>query len=145
MSITVMCGKRLNLWKTMPISRRTSFTLTCGSVMHCPRKNTWPAVGFSSRLRQRKKVLLPDPDGPMTTTTSWGLTVTSIPRSTWLVPKDFSSPQVLIKYLQPLFRPGYQPGNCKCHYQIDEGYNHVHLKRPERPCNNYLSFAEQVF
>ena len=34
-----------------------------------PSKMTWPLVGFSSRFRQRKKVLLPEPDGPITVMT----------------------------------------------------------------------------
>ena len=41
-----------------------------GSVISAPLKNILPPVGSSRRFRQRKKVDLPDPEGPMTTTTS---------------------------------------------------------------------------
>ena len=44
-----------------------------GSVMSVPSKVMVPLVGVSSRFRQRRKVDLPEPDGPMTTTFSPGL------------------------------------------------------------------------
>ena len=43
---------------------------TSGSVSSTPSTTTVPAVGSSSRLTQRSSVDLPDPDGPMTQTTS---------------------------------------------------------------------------
>ena len=44
--------------------------LTVGSVMSTPSNVIVPEVGISSRFRQRKNVDLPEPDGPITTTTS---------------------------------------------------------------------------
>ena len=44
-----------------------------GSVMSVPSKVMVPLVGVSSRFRQRRKVDLPEPEGPMTTTFSPGL------------------------------------------------------------------------
>ena len=41
-----------------------------GSVTSTPPTLTVPAVGCSSRLTQRSRVDLPEPDGPMTQTTS---------------------------------------------------------------------------
>ena len=67
---SVMCGKRLKCWKTMPIFWRWRLMLQCGSVMSVPSKVIVPPVGSSRRFRQRRNVLLPEPEGPMTTTTS---------------------------------------------------------------------------
>ena len=51
---------------------------------------TAPALGSSRKLRQRRNVLLPDPDRPRMAIVSRGQTVIEQPRSTWLVPKYFS-------------------------------------------------------
>ena len=42
----------------------------------------------TKRLRQRRKVLLPVPEGPMTEITSPGRTSRLMSRSTWSEPKD---------------------------------------------------------
>ena len=84
----VMCGNRLNCWKTMPMRRRTASRSTSGSVTSTPSTKTLPLVGVSSRFTQRSSVDLPDPDGPMTHTTWPGSTVRSMPWSTSLSPKD---------------------------------------------------------
>jgi hypothetical protein len=47
-----------------------------------PRNRTSPPVGVSSRLRQRMKVDLPDPEGPISATTSPRIKVRSMPLST---------------------------------------------------------------
>src|SRR5437016_10715673 len=46
-----------------------------------------PLSYSSSRLMQRKSVVLPEPLGPITTTTSPGLTASETPRSTSMAPK----------------------------------------------------------
>ena len=63
-------GNGLGLWKTMPTRRRNSTTLTSGSVMFSPSRQTSPrtlAPGIRSfmRLKQRRNVDLPLPDGPI--------------------------------------------------------------------------------
>ena len=68
--ITVMCGKRLKLWNTMPTSRRTSSTSTPMSVMRSPLIVMHPPSTFSSRLMQRSSVDFPEPDAPIRHTTS---------------------------------------------------------------------------
>ena len=88
---TVMCGKRLKLWNTMPTSRRTSSTSTPMSVMQSPLIVIDPPSTVSSRLMQRSSVDLPGPDAPMRHTTSCSLTDMSMPRSTQLSPKRFST------------------------------------------------------
>ena len=80
LSIMVMWGKRLKCWNTMPIFWRCSsmftFTILPSAffifflVMSTPSKRMEPPVGSSSRFRLRRNVDLPEPEGPMTTTTS---------------------------------------------------------------------------
>ena len=50
----------------------------------------------SSLFRQRRNVDLPDPDGPMTQTTSPWLIVVSMPLSTSSSPNDFFRPSMRI-------------------------------------------------
>ena len=45
-----------------------------GAQMFSPSTRTSPPVGSSSRLQQRSSVDLPEPDGPMTNTSSRGAT-----------------------------------------------------------------------
>ena len=71
----------------MPIRERTSSRSVSGSVMSMPSTRILPEVGSSSRLTQRSRVDLPDPDGPMTQTTWPWSTWKSMPLSTSLSPK----------------------------------------------------------
>ncbi|MCY1562420.1 hypothetical protein D9M68_998120 [compost metagenome] len=75
----------------MPMCRRTSLISTLGSVTSKPSTVTWPPVMSSSLFRQRRKVDFPEPDGPITQTTSPSATSALMPLSTWLEPKDFVS------------------------------------------------------
>src|SRR3954468_5091031 len=86
-------GYRLNDWKTMPIFWRTRLMSTSARVMSVPSTTTTPLVGSSSRLQQRSRVDLPDPDGPMMKTSSPCATARSMPFSTSRVPKDLCSPR----------------------------------------------------
>ena len=64
-SSTVMCGKRLNCWKTIPISARIAVDLAAGRVRPArPSKRIVPASIDSRPLMQRSIVDLPEPDGP---------------------------------------------------------------------------------
>src|SRR3989338_244053 len=76
----------------MPIWRRIALMSTSGARTSTPSKTIAPALGSSSRFRQRSSVLLPEPDGPMMNTSSCGATRRSIPRSTWSGPKCLCSP-----------------------------------------------------
>ncbi len=75
----VMCGYRLKVWKTIPISLRTVLMFVRGEVTSTPSSTTRPPVGSSRRLMQRRKVLLPAPEGPMMKITSRGCTSRSTP------------------------------------------------------------------
>ena len=68
----VIWGNRLKCWNTMPICWRTWSIFTLGSVMTVPWKEMVPALGVSSRFKHRRKVDLPEPEGPITTTFSPG-------------------------------------------------------------------------
>ena len=83
-----MCGKRLNAWNTIPIRRRTAFT-SCRRVISSPPRKMRPASIGSSRLTQRSRVDFPDPEAPISATTSCSATVRSMPRRTSWRPKDF--------------------------------------------------------
>ena len=89
---TLMCGKRLNAWKTIPIRRRTAFTSTPGRVISSPSTTIRPASIGSIRLTQRSSVDLPEPDAPIRQTTSCSATARSIPRSTSTAPNDLRTP-----------------------------------------------------
>ena len=58
----------------MPIRLRTSRLSTRGSEISRPSKRMTPSSISSSRLRQRSRVDLPDPDEPIRQTTSPGAT-----------------------------------------------------------------------
>jgi hypothetical protein len=63
-------GNGFGFWKTMPIRRRRATGSVSGAVMSRPSKRIVPpirALGIRSfiRLKQRRSVLLPHPDGPI--------------------------------------------------------------------------------
>ena len=75
-SSTLMCGKRLNDWKTIPISRRTRLTSTPrrGDLLAAATTIRPASIG-SSRFTQRSSVDLPDPEAPIRHTTSCSASV----------------------------------------------------------------------
>ena len=81
----------------MPISGRTSRAarrsseLPRADAMVTPFMATVPPVGCSSSARQRSRVVLPEPDGPITQTTSFGATARLTWRSTSVGPKLFDT------------------------------------------------------
>ena len=82
----VRCEKRLNDWKTMPTSARRAARALPSSGSSLPSIVIDPLVIVSSRLIVRHSVDLPDPDGPITTTTSPRLTVRLMSFSAWKSP-----------------------------------------------------------
>ena len=67
----VKCGNRLNDWNTMPTSRRMVSSARRSLVSSVPSTTMRPSWCDSSRLIQRIMVLLPEPEGPQTTTRSF--------------------------------------------------------------------------
>ena len=90
---TVMWGKRLKDWNTIPTSVRslTRFTPP-GAVMDLPCTRISPFWMGSRRLTQRMSVLLPEPEGPQTTMTSPASTLRSTSTSTWCWPNHLLTP-----------------------------------------------------
>jgi len=74
----VMWGKRLNCWKTIPTSRRIASMLFGSSPSSTPSTTMRPDWMGSRRLMVRIRVLFPDPEGPMITSTSPGATSSSM-------------------------------------------------------------------
>ena len=128
-----MWGNRLNCWNTIPIFWRCLSMSVLGSVMSVPSKKMCPLVGSSSRFRHLRKVLLPEPEGPTTKTTSPLWISTVIPFKTSMEPKLFPRSCTRIKgcplnipvlpliLSQPPFQYLYQL--CKYHYndEINNG------------------------
>src|ERR1700730_19271953 len=71
-------------------------------MLRASRFTRWPSTvispaSYDSRpLTQRSSVDLPEPDGPMTQTTSPWLTSSEIPSSTRLLPNDLRTPWIAI-------------------------------------------------
>ena len=76
-------------WKTIPIPRLTRLTSTSRRVISSPWSRIRPASTFSSRLTQRRRVDLPEPEAPIRQTTSCSATSRSTPSSTSFSPNDF--------------------------------------------------------
>ncbi len=83
-SRTVHCGSRWWSWKTKPMERlRKAASLGSGRAKgSTSSRRTVPAVGVSRVPRMYSRVLLPEPEGPMTTRDSPRPRSRSTPRST---------------------------------------------------------------
>ncbi|CFW12108.1 Protein of uncharacterised function (DUF1602) [Bordetella pertussis] len=87
LSSTERCGNRLKPWNTMPTCMRRRLSSASGS-SRPSLSRLWPQISMvppcatSRPLQQRKSVLLPEPLGPITTTTCEASTLKSMPRST---------------------------------------------------------------
>ena len=93
---TVRCGKRLWPWKTIALCARSAassrFPGFCAKSTLTSPMPTTPASGRSRALSERRTVVLPEPDGPISTVTVPAATSKSTPRSTASSPNDFCSP-----------------------------------------------------
>src|SRR5215218_4831626 len=128
----VMWGKRSNCWNTMPIRARKRARsrprgverLSLKSMRRSPTCSV-PADGSSSRLMQRKKVDLPQPDGPITTTTWPRSTSSETPRKPSTV--TITSPLLVNARLQA----GRPQGERIEDDEISDGDAGIDLERPE--------------
>ena len=99
--------KRLKDWNTIPISSRTLFMSIFFEVISSLSTKILPLVGLSKRFKHLKKVDLPEPDGPITTTTSPSFISWFIPFRTSSSPKDFVRFSTLIICKSP-----FQTSHC---------------------------------
>src|SRR5699024_3461447 len=118
----VLLGNRLKCWKTIPICWRYLLIFVLGSVISCPSKRICPAVGSSSRLRERRKVDFPEPEGPTITTTSPCEIVVLIFFNTSVSPKDLQRFLISNK-ICPSALTGTQPPFQSGHSRRKQGYD----------------------
>ena len=85
-SKTVILGKRLKCWKTMPTCWRTKLMSVFLSVRLYPLIMTSPLVASSKPFNVRRNVDLPEPEGPIIQTTSPLLNFAEIPLRTSFLP-----------------------------------------------------------
>ena len=71
---------------------------------------TRPSDGSSSSARQRSSVVLPEPLGPMTHTTSRSETASETRVRTWLDPNRFETPSAAMIGAPAIDRPSVAPG-----------------------------------
>ena len=88
-SSTVLWANRLNDWKTMPTSARSSASALPSSGSFLPSIAMVPSSIVSRRLMARQSVDLPEPEGPITTTTSPGVISRLMSCSTCSSPNHF--------------------------------------------------------
>ncbi len=69
-SRAVRWANRLNVWNTIPMSRRISLTSASGAVTGTPSRRISPPSTSVSRFTQRSSVDLPLPEGPTITVVS---------------------------------------------------------------------------
>src|SRR5579872_6715427 len=98
LSSTERCGNRLKAWNTMPTLARKALSSVSGSMRpfstsRTPQISMLPPSATSSPLQQRNNVLLPEPEGPITTLTCWRRQSKSTPLSTASAPKDLVTPR----------------------------------------------------
>jgi hypothetical protein len=101
------CGKKIELLKDHADAASCSIEVDIRmSDFNAVNKHS-PEVGASSRLIHRNNVDLPEPDGPITQTSSLGLTAKSMPFNTSSEPYDLNS---------FLHVDGEHPSGFRCHF-----------------------------
>ena len=81
----------MDFWKTMPTRRRTSMTSVVAALMSRPFTRMVPVIFTLSirsfiRFRQRRRVDLPQPEGPMNAVTRRSSMSIEMSCRTWLSP-----------------------------------------------------------
>src|SRR6267378_6662152 len=159
LSVTLMCGKSSKCWKTMPICARRRVRLVFGSPTEMPLTSTSPFWNGSSPLTVLIKVLLPEPDGPHTTTTSPLLTAVVQPFSTWTGPYHLLTSFISIiamtvpsrgsedsaaRHGQPELEPFHETRQAEADREVDHGGEQVHLDQATVPLGDLRGGAEEI-
>src|SRR5690625_4368847 len=103
----------------MPICLRISILFAFGAVNSFSSTKTCPFVGCSNKFKQRKNVDFPEPDGPITATTSPAFIVVEIFFKTVCLPNFLVSFSTLITVTQPPFHNFSNLGKNVHHDPID--------------------------
>jgi len=145
---TVMWGKRLKLWKTMPTSSRMWRISALTSVTLSPSMEIEPESRRSRRLTERRRVLFPEPEGPMMSTTSPFRTLKSTPRRAWISPLKVFTAAFISMYVstmpQLFFHDSDETREKERHHEVDEGDDGVALEIPERSGCIFASAPQKV-
>src|SRR5215510_9548127 len=158
LSTTLMCGKSSKCWKTMPICARSRVRLVLGSPTEMPLTRTSPCWNGSSPLTVLIRVLLPEPEGPHTTTTSPLFTAVVQPFSTCTGPYHLLTPFISIIAMMPsrgsersAARHGqselqslHEARQAEADREIDHRDEQVHLDQAPVPLRDLRGGAEEI-
>src|SRR5262245_58300200 len=158
LSVTLMCGNSSKCWKTMPICARRRVRLVFESPTEMPLTTTSPCWKGSRPLTVLISVLLPEPDGPHTTTTSPLFTRVVQSFRTWTGPYHLLT--FLISIIGMTASPGLgesssghgQPGlepldqarQPEADRQVDNRDEQVHLDQAAVSLGDLRGGAEEV-
>src|SRR5690625_1632958 len=97
LSMALRWGNRLKLWNTMPTSERRAVSAFPSSGRGWPSMVISPSVTVSRRLRHRHRVDLPEPEAPISATTSRRRMSRSMSFRAWKSPKNLFTPRTVIR------------------------------------------------
>src|SRR6266850_3106404 len=159
LSVTLMCGNSSKCWKTIPICARSRVRLVLGSPTETPLTRTSPFWNGSSPLTVLINVLLPEPEGPHTTTTSPLLTAVEQSLSTCTGPYHLLTSFISIiamtvpsrgsedstaRHGQPELEPLHEARQAEADREIDHRDEQVHLDQATVPLGDLRGGAEEI-
>src|SRR6266850_4359707 len=159
LSVTLMCGNSSKCWKTIPICARSRVRLVLGSPTETPLTRTSPFWNGSSPLTVLINVLLPEPEGPHTTTTSPLLTAVEHSLSTCTGPyhlltsfisiiamtvPSWGSEDSTARHGQPELDPLHEARQAEADREIDHRDEQVHLDQPTVSLGDLRGGAEEI-
>src|SRR5690606_32030581 len=127
-STTVRCGKAFHCWNTIPILRRSLLRSVVLAWTSIPSTRMRPESIGSSPLMQVRSVDLPEPDPPMTVSTSPFCTVRLIPLSTSSGPNDFRTFSISI-IGPPSFEVPAEPRDGEGDDEVEQAADHQQEQR----------------
>src|SRR5262245_12409497 len=157
LSTTLMCGNSSKCWKTIPICARRRVRLVLGSPTEMPLTRTSPFWNGSSPLTVLIRVLLPEPDGPHTTTTSPFSTAVVQSFRTCTGPYHLLTAFISIIAIempsrgssaardrQPELEPLHESRQAEADREIDRRDEEVHLDQAAVSLGDFRGGAEEI-
>src|SRR3982750_472857 len=141
---TEWCGNRFRLWNTMPMCRRASRSAAPPSGSGLPSKWIEPASILSRPLMQRRSVVLPEPERPITATTSPASTSSDTSSRTTFVPNCLRSLANAKSGIDPPFETQRQKRHRPAQCEVQKRDDRVHDHRLERHVDDQLPGARQL-